>query len=70
MAAIYWARPDRVFYANDKHAAALAGFDDEFIYEELALPIENRKLEIQQLRVDEAGVALAMWDELENRVPY
>jgi hypothetical protein len=39
-------------------------------YEELALPIENRKLEIQQLRVDEAGVALAMWDELENRVPY
>lgn len=70
MAAIYWARPDRVFYANDKHAAALAGFDDEFIYEELALPIENRKLEIQQLRVDEAGVALAMWDELESRVPY
>lgn len=70
MAAIYWARPDRVFYANDKHAAALVGFDDEFIYEELARPIESRKLEIRRLSVNEAGQALAMWSDLKNKVPY
>ena len=70
MAAIYWARPARVFYANDKHAAALVGFDDEFIYEELALPVESRRLEIRQLPVEEAGQALALWDRMESRVPY
>src|SRR5882724_10201313 len=32
MSAIYWARPDKVYYANSKSDAAKIGFDDDFIY--------------------------------------
>lgn len=70
MAAIYWARPNQVIYAADKHAAALAGFDDEFIYEELAKPIEARSIRMRQLRLEEAGQALAMWEELDDKIEY
>jgi len=37
LAAIYWARIDRVFYACTRHDAAEIGFDDQFIYEQLPL---------------------------------
>jgi tRNA(Arg) A34 adenosine deaminase TadA len=70
MAAIYWARPRRVMFAADKHAAALAGFDDEFIYEELAKPIEARSIRMRQLDVEEAGQALTLWESLENKIKY
>jgi tRNA(Arg) A34 adenosine deaminase TadA len=70
MAAIYWARPQRVVYAADKHSAALAGFDDEFIYEELAKPIEARSIRMRQLDVKEAGQALALWESLDDKVEY
>ncbi len=70
MAAIYWARPRQVMYAADKHVAALAGFDDEFIYEELAKPIEARSIDMRQVEVDEAGQALALWEDLEDRIEY
>ena len=32
MSAIYWARPDKVYYANSKVDAANIGFDDDFIW--------------------------------------
>ena len=35
LGAIYWARPDRVYFAATASDAAEAGFDDSFIYEEL-----------------------------------
>ena len=44
MAAIYWARPSRVFYANTRQDAASIGFDDEFIYRELVLPPDTRSI--------------------------
>ena len=43
LGAIYWARLDRIYYANTKADAAAAGFDDSFIYDELALPRDLRK---------------------------
>lgn len=46
LGAIYWARLDRVYYANTQEDAAQIGFDDRFIYEELKLPI-RRKEEIR-----------------------
>ena len=36
LGAIYWARPARVYFANSAADAAQAGFDDAFIYEEIA----------------------------------
>src|ERR1035437_8167126 len=43
LGAIYWARPERVFYANTKNDAADIGFDDDFIYQEIARPMQERK---------------------------
>ena len=41
MGAIYWARPDRVYYANTRYDAANIGFDDSMIYQELTIPLER-----------------------------
>ncbi|WP_447642691.1 MULTISPECIES: nucleoside deaminase [Chitinophagaceae] len=61
LGAIYWARPDRVFYANDKTDAANIGFDDSFIYEELALPMEKRKVPMIQMDKSEALKVFQLW---------
>ncbi len=70
LGAIYWARPARVFYANTKADAAAVGFDDQFIYEEIARPLEQRQLPMQQLLRDEAQVAFREWSERENKNLY
>lgn len=70
MGAIYWARPDRVFYANTRQDAADCGFDDSFIYEELNLSLEERK--IPMIALDNAG-ALAVfrqWHDKEQKKEY
>ena len=55
MGALYWARPERVFYASGREVAAAAGFDDQFIYDELARTVDARDLETRRLEVDVAG---------------
>ncbi len=44
LGAIYWARPKIVYYANTRQDAANINFDDSMIYEEMAVPIEDRKI--------------------------
>jgi tRNA(Arg) A34 adenosine deaminase TadA len=44
LGAIYWARPERVYYACTKDDAASAGFDDAFVYKEIDLGPENRQI--------------------------
>jgi guanine deaminase len=61
LGAIYWARPNRLFYANSKEDAAKINFDDQFIYEEIAKPIAARKLFTQQLLQAEAWEAFEKW---------
>ncbi len=70
MGAIYWARPDRVYYANTKADAAAIKFDDQFIYDELDLPIERRQLPMLPLLREEALAVFQEWDEMSNRVDY
>ena len=70
LGAIYWARPQRVFYGNTKADAAAIGFDDQFIYEELDRPMESRKLPMTQLLRDEALAGFRAWTELEGRTEY
>ncbi|NEP50492.1 MAG: nucleoside deaminase, partial [Moorea sp. SIO3C2] len=70
LGAIYWARLDKVYYANTKADAAQIGFDDQFIYEELDLPISDRKLPIIQLMRDEALRAFQEWQEKTDKVEY
>src|ERR1700712_5002183 len=57
LGAIYWARIDKIYYANTKADAADIGFDDHFIYKELALPMNERKLQVIRLLADEALAA-------------
>lgn len=70
LGAIYWARPDRLFYANSKEDAAAIDFDDKFIYEEIAKPINERKLFTQQLLREEAWEAFKKWSDIGLKIIY
>lgn len=70
LSAIYWAHIDKVYYANTKEDAAKIGFDDQFIYDEIALPYKKRKLEFQQLMREEAKNSFKLWDESEMKIEY
>lgn len=70
LGAIYWARIDKIYYANTKADAAEIGFDDHFIYQELDLPMEKRKLPVVQLLRDEALNAFKLWSESETKTDY
>ena len=70
LAAIYWARIDKIYYANTKVDAAAIGFDDAFIYEELDKPMPDRKLPIVQMMRDEALSAFRLWSETEGKTHY
>ena len=70
LSAIYWAHIDKIYYANTKSDAHLIGFDDQFIYDEIALPMDKRKLGIQQILRDEAQVAFRLWDESDMKSMY
>ncbi|AUD00459.1 nucleoside deaminase [Spirosoma pollinicola] len=70
LGAIYWARPSRIVYAAFHSDAARAGFDDQFIYEELDKPREERHIPMHQLLRDEAEAVFQEWVALEKRIPY
>jgi tRNA(Arg) A34 adenosine deaminase TadA len=70
LAAIYWARPEKVYFANTKEDAAAAGFDDSLIYQELALPPDQRKIPLIQLMRDEAIRAFQEWAKSPMKVDY
>lgn len=70
LAAIYWARLDRIYFANDKHHAAEIGFDDKFIYEELDLAHEHRKIPMVHYHSDEALEVFKAWTENEEKTEY
>lgn len=70
LGAIYWAHIDTIYYGNTKADAADIGFDDHFIYKELALPMNQRKLQIVQLLRDEALSAFKRWTESGSKIGY
>ena len=70
LGAIYWARPDRVYYGNTAEDAARAGFDDSFIYEEIPQSHAQRKIPMEQIMRDEAIEAFRAWERSANKVRY
>jgi guanine deaminase len=70
LAAIYWARLDQVFYACTRHDAASAGFDDEFIYEQLPMEIAARALPMHQLSRETALGLFREWAAKPDKVSY
>ena len=70
LGAIYWARIEKVFFANTRYDAEIIGFDDSFIYEEISRPLKERCIEFRQLLREEALEAFKAWEEAENKVEY
>ncbi len=70
LGAIYWSRPARLFFANTKKDAADINFDDQFIYQELEIPYQDRKLFTQQLLREEALEAFKLWSTSNNKIEY
>jgi guanine deaminase len=70
LAAAYWARVDRIVFAATRADAAAGGFDDAFLYGEIALPAEQRRLPMRQALHAEAAAVFADWLAKPDRVPY
>ena len=70
LAALQWARIDRLCFAATREDAARSGFDDARLYRELALSPEERSLATRTMLRDEALAAFRTWDAKANRVPY
>ncbi len=70
LASTYWARIDKVYYANTQADAAAIDFDDAFLYRELALPMDKRSLPCQPLLREEAITVFDEWRSLPDKVPY
>jgi len=70
MGAIYWARPKKIYYANTRSDAAAIGFDDSLIYDELVLPLDQRKIAIECIGRDEAIKVFEEWNHKPDKVAY
>lgn len=70
LGALYWARPDRIFFGANKKDAADINFDDSFIYEEIPLPVEKRKIPTIQFMQNEALEAFKAWTDKDDKVAY
>lgn len=70
LGAIYWAHLDKLYFANTKQDATDIDFDDSFIYEELDLPFEKRKIPTKQILREEAIVAFHKWRDKTDKIIY
>jgi guanine deaminase len=70
LGAIYWARPERVYFGATAADAAAAGFDDSFIYDELKRPHAKRRIPFEPMMREAALEAFRVWVQKDGRVRY
>jgi len=70
LSAIYWARVNKIYYANTRNDAQKIDFSDVLIYEELNKTIKERKIPMHQMMREEALKAFKMWDKKKDKVKY
>jgi guanine deaminase len=70
LAAIYWARIDRIWFGNTSADAARAAFDDALLYREITLPPDQRAIPSAMLLRDEAWESFQLWLDSPNKTPY
>ncbi len=70
MGALYWARPAAVFFAGSRVEAASFGFDDAYIWEELAVPALQRRLPMASFLSEEASGPFQAWQHRLDRIDY
>lgn len=70
LAAIYWARINKIYYANTRQDAAAINFDDEFLYQEISLPVDQRKIPMVQIERVEALKVFSEWTAKNDKISY
>ncbi|MEA3450740.1 MAG: nucleoside deaminase [Bacteroidota bacterium] len=70
LGAIYWAKMNKLYFANTKADAKNIGFDDSFIYQEIEKPYSLRKVKTIQIMRDKAIEAFKLWEENEDKTNY
>jgi len=70
LAAAWWARVDRVVFSAGRAEASAAGFDDTLLYDEVAAPLDGRRLPMVQALAEEGSRPFQAWARSPNRVPY
>lgn len=70
LGAIYWAKIDKVVFANTTDDAKKIGFNDAYIYKEISRPHQERNVKFRQILRDEALEAFKAWEQSENKVEY
>lgn len=70
LGAIYWARVKRVIYANTKKDAAAINFDDQFIYDEIEKPDNERKIQFIHHPLASAKEVFEQWKHSDTKVSY
>ncbi len=70
LSAIYWARIDKIYYANTREDAQKIDFDDSLIYSEFNKKINERKIPMTQMMRDEALKAFELWNKKTDKVKY
>jgi guanine deaminase len=70
LSAIYWARLDKIYFANTREDAAKINFDDEFLYNEIGKQISDRKIPMIQMNRDQAIKVFETWQKKTDKVPY
>ena len=70
LSAIYWARIDKIYYANTREDARKIDFDDSLIYSELKKNINKRKIPMTQMMRSDALKVFDLWDKKTDKVKY
>ena len=70
LAAIYWARLDRIVFASTRDEAAAAGFDDALLYREVTQPPGKRAIPTVRIDLPEARAVFDAWTRKTDKIPY
>jgi len=70
LGAIYWAHIGKIYYGNNRKDAAEIGFDDDFIYREIGVPLHERSVRMEPLLREEALKTFSHWREKEDKTEY
>jgi len=70
LSAIYWSHIDKIYYGNNRKDAAKIGFDDSYIYDELSIDLNKRKIPLEQIKEKEAIKAFEKWEAKTDKTIY
>lgn len=70
LGACYWARLARIYFANSAVDASRIGFDDSFIYRELALDFGRRSIPMVEMMREQAQAAFRAWQQKPGKIEY